>query len=71
MRVLPFFTEGHQCPRCGHHTDRVRTRFYLRPVRWLFPQVRRRVCMNGGCAWRGFASPARVEAADALHAGAR
>jgi hypothetical protein len=69
MRFLPLFTHGSYCPRCGHHTDRVRTRFYFRPVRWLMPDVRRRSCSSVACFWRGFALPERVKAE--AHAAAR
>ncbi len=68
MRLLPLFTDGHYCPRCGNRTERVRTRFYLRPVRWLMPDVKRRACNNASCFWRGFAFPHRVEATDTVHA---
>jgi hypothetical protein len=69
MRILPLFTYGHDCPRCGHPTDRVRTHFYFRPVRWLLPDVRRRACGDFACGWRGFAFPLRVE--EGAHAAVR
>jgi hypothetical protein len=65
MRILPLFIEGPYCPRCGSRTERVRTRFYLRPIRWILPEVRRRNCMNGICFWRGFSFPEKVQAHDA------
>jgi hypothetical protein len=68
MRVFPLFTHGSSCPRCGRRTERVRTRFYLRPVRWLMPDVRRRSCHNVYCLWRGFSFPEQVDTTDTASA---
>lgn len=41
------------CPRCGSHTWRVRTPWYLRPVRWALPhRSSMRFCRV--CGWVGF-----------------
>ncbi|HSU16854.1 hypothetical protein [Longimicrobium sp.] len=68
MRVLPLFTHGSHCPRCGSRTERVRTGILLRPIRWVLPDVKRRFCSNIGCTWRGFAFPRQGE--EASHAAA-
>lgn len=68
MRLLPLFTHGSNCPRCGNRTERVRTSILLRPIRWLFPDVKRRFCSNVGCLWRGFAFPREAEERTAAHA---
>lgn len=62
MRVLPLFTHGNVCPRCGRYTDRVRTPLLLRPVRLAFSSVQRRAC--SGCRWYGFSFPHADHAAD-------
>lgn len=65
MRMLPLFVEGPYCPHCGSRTERVRTRFYLRPIRWIMPDIRRRRCMNVSCFWRGFSFPEKVRGHEA------
>jgi len=61
MHVFPFFVHGSECPHCHRHTERVRTPFLLRPIRFIYPEVKRRACSRQGCLWRGFAFPVRHE----------
>jgi hypothetical protein len=65
MHVLPLFTRGNVCPRCGRHTDRVRTPLVLRPLRLAFATVQRRTCRV--CGWHGFAFPQRTPQAQPPH----
>ena len=47
-----WFPTSRKCPKCGAATHRTRTRWYARPVRWLFPhRASTRVCRE--CLWRG------------------
>lgn len=57
MRVFPLVTQGSYCPHCGSHTYRVRMPLLLRPVRQVFPDMKRRACMAKSCSWHGFALP--------------
>jgi hypothetical protein len=59
MHVFPFFVHGSDCPHCHRHAERVRTPLLLRPIRFLYPNAKRRACSRPGCHWRGFAFPVR------------
>jgi hypothetical protein len=61
MHVFPFFIHGSDCPHCHFHAERVRTPFLLRPIRYIYPEAKRRACSRPGCSWRGFAFPVRQE----------
>lgn len=54
MRILPFVTDGTRCPCCGGRTERIRTPYPLRIIRTVVPNLKRRMCLDPACFWRGF-----------------
>lgn len=59
MPSLSFFASDRTCPTCGVDTLRMRTPWYLRPLRWVLPHsTSTRVCtMCGRKEFRIFSRP--------------